>query len=96
MPTYTYACKQCGRSFDAVQSFTDPALTTCEVCGGPLHKHYGSIGVTFKGSGFYRTDSRRKQSATAGSAASGSTGSASGASSAPATTPAASPAPAGS
>lgn len=66
MPTYAYACKQCGHTFDAVQSFTDPALTTCDVCGGPLHKHYGSIGVTFKGSGFYRTDSRKKQTASAG------------------------------
>lgn len=66
MPTYAYACKQCGHTFDVVQSFTDPALTTCDVCGGPLHKHYGSIGVTFKGSGFYRTDSRKKTSATDG------------------------------
>jgi putative FmdB family regulatory protein len=58
MPTYAYACKQCGHQFDAVQSFADPALTACPVCGGPLRKQYGSIGVTFNGSGFYRTDSR--------------------------------------
>ena len=58
MPTYAYACKQCGHRFDAVQSFADPALTECPVCGGPLRKEYGSIGVTFNGSGFYRTDSR--------------------------------------
>ena len=58
MPTYAYACKQCGHRFDAVQSFADPTLTECPQCGGPLRKEYGSIGVTFNGSGFYRTDSR--------------------------------------
>lgn len=58
MPTYSYACKQCGHRFDAVQSFADPTLTECPECGGPLRKEYGSIGVTFNGSGFYRTDSR--------------------------------------
>ncbi len=58
MPTYAYACKQCGHRFDAVQSFADPALTECPECSGPLRKEYGSIGVTFNGSGFYRTDSR--------------------------------------
>lgn len=58
MPTYAYACKNCGHRFDAVQSFSEPALTECPECGGPLRKEYGSIGVTFNGSGFYRTDSR--------------------------------------
>ncbi len=58
MPTYAYACKSCGHRFDAVQSFSDPALTECPECGGPLRKEYGSIGVTFNGPGFYRTDSR--------------------------------------
>ena len=58
MPTYAYACKQCGHRFDAVQSFAEPALTECPQCSGPLRKEYGSIGVTFNGSGFYRTDSR--------------------------------------
>ena len=58
MPTYAYACKQCGHQFDAVQSFAEPALTECPECGGTLRKEYGSIGVTFNGSGFYRTDSR--------------------------------------
>lgn len=58
MPTYAYACKQCGHRFDAVQSFADPALSECPECGGALRKEYGSIGVTFNGSGFYRTDSR--------------------------------------
>lgn len=71
MPTYAYACKQCGHRFDAVQSFADPALTECPECGGPLRKEYGSIGVTFNGSGFYRTDSRAGSSASGGSAGSG-------------------------
>ncbi|MFE6736866.1 FmdB family zinc ribbon protein [Microbacterium sp. NPDC057650] len=59
MPTYAYACTSCGHSFDAVQSFSDAALTVCPECGGALRKQYGSIGVTFNGSGFYRTDSRK-------------------------------------
>ncbi|MCR2791639.1 FmdB family transcriptional regulator [Microbacterium sp. zg.Y625] len=67
MPTYAYACKQCGHRFDAVQSFTEPSLTECPECGGTLRKEYGQIGVTFNGSGFYRTDSR----AAAGGAGSG-------------------------
>ncbi|MFV0319614.1 MAG: FmdB family zinc ribbon protein [Microbacterium sp.] len=58
MPTYAYACKNCGHRFDAVQSFSEPSLTECPECGGPLRKEYGSVGVTFNGSGFYRTDSR--------------------------------------
>lgn len=60
MPTYAYACKTCGHRFDAVQAFTEPALVECPECGGPLRKQYGSIGVTFNGGGFYRTDSRSK------------------------------------
>ncbi len=74
MPTYAYACKQCGHRFDAVQSFADPALTECPECSGPLRKEYGSIGVTFNGSGFYRTDSRAG-SKPAGSESSGGGGS---------------------
>ena len=58
MPTYAYACKQCGHRFETVQSFSDAALTVCPECQGALRKEYGSIGVTFNGSGFYRTDSR--------------------------------------
>ncbi|WP_460772125.1 FmdB family zinc ribbon protein [Microbacterium sp. GXF7504] len=58
MPTYAYACKQCAHRFETVQSFSEPALTECPECKGTLRKEYGSIGVTFNGSGFYRTDSR--------------------------------------
>ena len=58
MPTYTYACTECDNRFDAVQAFTDDALTKCPQCSGRLRKLFGSVGVVFKGSGFYRTDSR--------------------------------------
>jgi putative FmdB family regulatory protein len=58
VPTYTYACTECDNRFDAVQAFTDDALTTCPQCSGRLRKLFNSVGVVFKGSGFYRTDSR--------------------------------------
>jgi putative FmdB family regulatory protein len=58
VPTYSYACTQCADRFDVVQAFTDDALTTCEKCSGRLRKLFNSVGVVFKGSGFYRTDSR--------------------------------------
>ena len=58
MPTYSYACTECDNRFDVVQAFTDDALTTCEKCSGRLRKLFNSVGVVFKGSGFYRTDSR--------------------------------------
>ncbi|PRY46596.1 FmdB family zinc ribbon protein [Umezawaea tangerina] len=58
MPTYQYACTECDHRFDAVQTFTDSALTECPECHGRLRKLYGNVGVVFKGSGFYRTDSR--------------------------------------
>ncbi|MFC8597884.1 FmdB family zinc ribbon protein [Isoptericola sp. NPDC057191] len=58
MPTYAYRCADCGHAFDVHQAFTDDSLTVCPECGGSLRKQYGSVGVTFKGSGFYRTDSR--------------------------------------
>ena len=58
MPTYSYACTECGHRFDKVQAFTEDALTTCEQCSGRLRKLFNSVGVVFKGSGFYRTDSR--------------------------------------
>ena len=77
MPTYAYACKNCGHRFDAVQSFADPTLTECPECGGVLRKEYGSIGVTFNGSGFYRTDSRSGSSSTAKASQGGDAGSSS-------------------
>ena len=58
MPTYAYKCKDCGHALEVHQGFSDPSLTECPVCGGRLRKQYGSVGVTFNGSGFYRTDSR--------------------------------------
>lgn len=58
MPTYSYACTECSNRFDAVQAFTDDALTECPQCSGRLRKLFGAVGVVFKGSGFYRTDSR--------------------------------------
>ena len=88
MPTYAYACTSCGHQFDAVQSFSDDALTVCPECGGPLRKQYGSIGVTFNGSGFYRTDSRGKSGASADASASSKSDSSTGATKAPAATPA--------
>ncbi len=81
MPTYSYACTECGNRFDVVQSFTDDALTTCEQCSGRLRKLFNSVGVVFKGSGFYRTDSREAvKSATNGSGG-GESGKANGATS---------------
>lgn len=58
MPTYSYSCRDCGTAFDIQQAFTDDALTVCPTCGGSLRKVFGTVGVTFNGSGFYRTDSR--------------------------------------
>jgi putative FmdB family regulatory protein len=73
VPTYSYACTECGNRFDVVQAFTDDALTTCRQCSGRLRKLFGSVGVVFKGSGFYRTDSRESaKSSTNGSAKSSS------------------------
>jgi putative FmdB family regulatory protein len=91
MPTYAYACTQCGHRFDAVQSFSDASLTECPECGGALRKQYGSIGVTFNGGGFYRTDSRASASTgtsgeSGGGGSSSSTSSKSEASASPAPT----------
>ena len=73
MPTYQYACTDaaCGNQFELVQSFTDPAASECPVCQGPVRKVFSAVGVVFKGSGFYRTDSR----AGAGAGSAGSKGS---------------------
>ncbi|BBY24780.1 FmdB family zinc ribbon protein [Mycobacterium stomatepiae] len=76
MPTYSYACTECDNRFDVVQAFTDDALTTCEKCSGRLRKLFNSVGVVFKGSGFYRTDSResgkKSSSSSNGSSTNGS------------------------
>lgn len=81
MPVYAYACTACGHAFEAKQGFDEPSLTVCERCQGALRKQYGTVGVTFNGSGFYRTDSRaaaakpaEKSSAPKTSAASSSGG----------------------
>ena len=58
MPTYQYACTECGHQLEAVQSFADEPLTVCPACEGRLRKVFNSVGIVFKGSGFYRTDSR--------------------------------------
>jgi putative FmdB family regulatory protein len=60
MPTYEYACTECGDRTEVVQSISDAPLTTCTVCGGTLRKVFSPVGIVFKGSGFYRTDSRGK------------------------------------
>ena len=70
MPTYQYSCTNCGHFFEAVQSFSDDSLTVCPECQGKLRKVFNAVGVVFKGSGFYRTDSR-------GSSSSSDTGSSS-------------------
>jgi putative FmdB family regulatory protein len=58
VPTYQYACTACGEELEAVQSFSDASLTECPACGGALRKVFSAVGVVFKGSGFYKTDSR--------------------------------------
>jgi putative FmdB family regulatory protein len=71
VPTYQYACTECGHALEAQQSFTDEPLTTCPECTGRLRKVFSAVGVVFKGSGFYRTDSRADSSSN-GSSSSGS------------------------
>jgi putative FmdB family regulatory protein len=66
MPTYEYACTECGDRTEVVQSISDAHLTTCTVCGGRLRKVFSPVGIVFKGSGFYRTDSRGKPAKTDG------------------------------
>ena len=86
MPTYSYRCTECANAFDIVQSFTDDSLTVCPVCGGALRKVFSPVGVSFSGSGFYRTDSRAaapgsssgsSDSSPSGTSSSGSSGSSS-------------------
>jgi putative FmdB family regulatory protein len=66
VPTYQYACTECDHAFEQVQSFSDDALTTCPECQGRLRKLFNAVGVVFKGSGFYRTDSRAKETSASG------------------------------
>lgn len=66
MPTYSYRCTQCGHAFDIHQAFSDDTLTVCPSCGGTLRKVFSPVGVTFSGSGFYRTDSRASADAKSG------------------------------
>jgi putative FmdB family regulatory protein len=75
VPTYSYACTECGDQFDAVQAFSDSALTTCSKCNGRLRKLFGNVGVVFKGSGFYRTDSRESAKSSTKSSSNGSSSS---------------------
>ena len=70
VPTYQYSCTACGEPLEVVQSFTDDALTECPACGGKLRKLYNAVGIVFKGSGFYRTDSRSGSSSTVPAASS--------------------------
>jgi len=83
VPTYAYTCTACAHSLEAKQSFTDAALTECPECGGRLRKRFDAVGVVFKGSGFYRTDSRSdaKSGSSGGSSSSGSSSGGSGSSS---------------
>jgi putative FmdB family regulatory protein len=86
MPTYQYACTECSHAFEQFQNFSDDALTVCPECSGRLRKVFNAVGVVFKGSGFYRTDSRGKSTssetpATSSASSSDSSGSSSGSSS---------------
>jgi putative FmdB family regulatory protein len=63
MPTYEYVCRNCGNQLEVVQAFSDEALTICPNCSGELRKVFGNVGIVFKGSGFYKTDSRSKTTA---------------------------------
>jgi putative FmdB family regulatory protein len=75
MPTYSYRCTECGTAFDIQQAFTDDSLTECPNCGGKLRKLFNTVGVTFNGSGFYRTDSRAAPSESSASSEGSSSGS---------------------
>jgi putative FmdB family regulatory protein len=73
VPTYQYTCTECGEPLEAVQKFIDAPLTECPACSGRLRKVFSAVGIVFKGSGFYRTDSRKGSKATAPAASSSST-----------------------
>ncbi len=88
MPTYEYECHTCHRRLEAVQKFTDPALTVCEHCGGELRKVFSAPGIAFKGSGFYKNDSRSSGESNAATPLTTKTEGASESSTAPTPTPA--------
>lgn len=88
MPTYQYSCNDCGHFFEAVQSFSEDSLTVCPECGGTLRKVFNAVGVVFKGSGFYRNDSRGSSTNTPSSTSSSAS------SSAPSSTGSSTPSPA--
>ena len=98
MPTYQYVCTspEVKHEFEVVQSFSDPAVATCPECGAPVRKVYGSVGVVFKGSGFYRTDSRKSATASETSSSNGSSTSSSSSSKESSSTSSSTPAPAAS
>ncbi|WP_432156320.1 FmdB family zinc ribbon protein [Streptomyces sp. bgisy153] len=73
MPTYQYQCTECGEGLEAVQKFTDDALTECPSCGGRLKKVFSAVGIVFKGSGFYRNDSRGSSSSSSPASSKSST-----------------------
>ncbi|MGW3724200.1 FmdB family zinc ribbon protein [Streptomyces sp. F001] len=77
MPTYQYQCTECGEGLEAVQKFTDDALTECPNCGGRLKKVFSAVGIVFKGSGFYRNDSRGSSSSSSPASSKPSTSSSS-------------------
>jgi putative FmdB family regulatory protein len=81
VPTYDYRCKACGQELEVFQSFSDDPLTTCDACGGELRKLFGAPGIAFKGSGFYKTDSRSGTKKSAASSSEKSTSDASASSS---------------
>jgi putative FmdB family regulatory protein len=94
MPTYEYRCKDCGHEFEAVQAFTDDPLEHCPECEGPIRKLFGAVGISFKGSGFYKTDSRsgsssskNPASASTASPSAGESGTGSGSTTSPSTSP---------
>jgi putative FmdB family regulatory protein len=72
MPTYQYACTSCGERLEAVQKFSDDPLTECPACAGTLRKVFSAVGVVFKGSGFYKTDSRSRSGSKSGASSSSS------------------------
>jgi putative FmdB family regulatory protein len=89
VPTYQYVCTECGEDLEAVQKFSDDPLTDCPSCGGRLRKRFSAVGVVFKGSGFYKTDSRSGSSSGASSKPKTETPAASGGESTSSSTPAA-------